>query len=126
MQQLPMSYDDTTPWTRLRGVIENAVNHLGQKDVVFELGIAKSTLSDALHDRNDRGWRHEWTVKVIEMLRDRYTETANAFMREILDAQAVITRRFEVVGIGDGPSDAEIEAAERLIAEAKRRKARAR
>jgi hypothetical protein len=126
MQQLPMAYDDSTPWTRLRGIVENAVNHLGQKEVTFKLNIAKSTLTDALRDRNDRGLRLEWTLAVLELLRDQYTEIANQHMLAILDALAVVTRRFEVVAINDGPSDAEIEAAERVIAEAKKRKARGR
>lgn len=124
MAQLALSYDDSTPWTRLRGLIENAVNYLGQKEVVFELGIAKSTLSDALHDRNDRGWRHEWTVKVLAMLREQYTDTANEYMRAILEAEAAVTRRFEVVA-ADSYISPEDEATWARV-EAKKRKARAR
>lgn len=122
MQQLSLSCDGPTPWEVLLNAIEDAVNHLGQKEVVFKLNTNKSTLSDALKDRNDRHWRQEWTVAVLEMLVDQYNETANQHAKTILDALVVVTRRFEVVLVGDGPTDAEIEAAERVLAAAKRRK----
>lgn len=124
MLQMSMSYEDTTPWYRLLLVIEDAVNHLGQKDVVHELDIAKSTLSDALKDRNDRHWRQEWTLKVLELLANKYTDTANQYAKAILDAQALITRRFEVVALNEGPTDEEIAAAERVLDAAKKRRAR--
>lgn len=125
MTQTEMNYEDVTPWERLRLVIENAVMHLGQKEVVYRLNAAKSTVSDSLGDKNDRHWRQEWTLTILEMLRDRYTETANQYIKAILDAQAAVTRRFEVVALDDEPTDAEIEAAERLLARAKRRRRRA-
>lgn len=126
MQQMALDMADETPWERLRLVIDNAVHHLGLKEVVFKLNAAKSTVSDALGDKNDRHWRQEWTLTVLEMLADRYSETSNQYAKAILDAQAALTRRFEVVSIDDGPSNAEIEAAERVIAAAKRQKTRAR
>lgn len=118
MQQLSLSCDGPTPWEVLLNAIEDAVNHLGQKEVVFKLNTNKSTLSDALKDRNDRRWAQEWTLVVLEMLVNQYTETANQFAKAILDAQAAVTRRFEVVSVDEGPTDAEIEAAERVLAAA--------
>lgn len=126
MQQTALNLDDETPWERLRFVIDNAVHHLGLKEVVFKLNVAKSTVSDALGDKNDRRWAQEWTLVVLEMLVNQYTETSNQYAKAILDAQAALTRRFEVVALDEGPTDAEIEAAERVLAAAKKRKARAR
>jgi hypothetical protein len=125
MTQLAMNYEDVTPWEQLRHILESAVLHLGHKEVVYKLNAQKSTVSDALGDKNDRHWRQEWTITVLEMLRDRYTDTSNQFIKAILEAQAAVTRRFEVVALDDEPTDAEIEAAERLLARAKRRRKRA-
>jgi hypothetical protein len=123
---MALNMDDETPWERLRLVIDNAVHHLGLKEVVFKLNAAKSTVSDALGDKNDRHWRQEWTLTILEMLADRYSETSNQYAKAILDAQAALTRRFEVVAVDDSPSDAEIAAAQRVLDAAKKRKTRAR
>lgn len=122
MPQLSLTYSDREPWSRLLAALDDAVTYLGLKEVCHELDVAKSTVCDALHDRNDRRWAMAWTVKVLEMLRDRYTEPANQFSKRIIDIQAEITRRFEVVAIDEVPTDAEIEAAERVLAAAKRRR----
>jgi hypothetical protein len=92
------------------------------KEVVFRLNAAKSTVSDSLGDKNDRHWRQEWTLDVLEMLRERYTETANQFMKAILDAQAEVSRRYEVIRPDEEPTDEEIEAAQRTLAKARRKK----
>lgn len=113
---------DETPWERLRLVIDNAVHHLGVKEVVYRLNAAKSTVSDALGDKNDRHWRQEWTLVVLEMLADRYSETSNQYAKAIIDAQAAITRRFEVVSIDDAMTDEEIATLERLSAKAKKQR----
>lgn len=126
MQQMAMVLDeDETPWAMLRLTIANAVHHLGIKEVVFKLNAAKSTVSDALGDKNDRHWRHEWTLTVLEMLANQYTETANQFAKAILDAQAAMTRRFEVVSMDEAMTDDEVATLERLTAKAKRQKRRA-
>lgn len=122
MLQMSLPCADKTPWEVLLAAIDDAVTHLGLKEVTFKLNVAKSTLCDAMHDRNDRRWAQEWTLTVLEMLADRYSETSNQFAKAILDALAVITRRFEVVLADDEPSDAEIAAAERLLASARKRR----
>jgi hypothetical protein len=124
MRQMALSYDDRSPWQVLLAALDDAVTHLGLKEVTFKLNVAKSTLCDALHDRNERRWAQEWTLVVLEMLSDRYSDTGNQFAKTILDAQAAVTRRFEVVSIDDGPTDEEIEAAERLLSRARKRRAR--
>lgn len=138
MQQLNLPSGDSGrgAWERLLRVIHDAVYYLGIKDVVFELNAANSTVTSALTflrpkdaedrkgeaNKGDRHWRQEWTLRVLEMLADRYEETANQYIKSILDAQAAVTRRFEVVSIDDEPTAAEIEAAERLLMRAKKRR----
>ena len=122
MRQMAMTLDERTPWDVLLSLIEDAVMYLGLKEVVFKLNAAKSTVSDALRDKNERYWRQEWTLTVLEMLADRYDETSNQLAKSILDAQAAVTRRFEVASIDDGPTDEEIEIAERVLAKARKRK----
>jgi hypothetical protein len=127
MRQMAMSYEDVTPWDTLRLTISNAVHYLGMKEVVFRLNAAKSTVSAALGGESgagtgERHWRQEWTCVVLEMLRDRYTDTGNQFMESILDAQAAITRRFEVVSAEDAMTDEEIATLDRLSAKAKKLK----
>jgi predicted metal-binding transcription factor (methanogenesis marker protein 9) len=122
MLQMTLGMQDRTPWEVLLSKIEDAVTYLGLKEVTFRLNVAKSTLCDALKDRNDRRWAQEWTLAVLEMLADNYSETNNQFAKAILDAQAVVTRRFEVIASTDGPTDAEIAALERALADAKKRR----
>lgn len=118
MQQLSLDYD---AWGALRSAIEDAVTHLGLKDVVYKLDVAKSTICDALHDRNDRRWAQEWTVMVLRMLAARNTATSDQFAKAILDAQTVLTGRFVVVE-DEQVTPEEIAAAERVLAIARKRK----
>lgn len=125
MSQMSFGIDEKPPFEQLLLVIDNAVTYLGLKEVTFKLNVAKSTLCDAIKNRNDRRWAMEWTVEVLEMLREQYTDTANQYAKSILDLQAAVTRRFEVVAADDEPSDEEIAAAERLLTRAKRRRKKA-
>lgn len=121
MRQLSMSYDGKETWSQLLSALDNAVTHLGLKEVVYKLNVAKSTVCDALHDRNDRRWAQEWTLVVLEMLADLYTETGNQLARAILEAQAAATRRFYITD-DDGPTPEEIAAAQRVLDAAKKRR----
>ena len=122
MQQLSLAAPDLTPWDVLLGRIETAVHHLGLKEVVFRLNSAKSTVCDALKDRNDRRWAQEWTVAVLEMLRDEHTDTAAQLSHAILAAQASVTKRFEVVDADNEPTAEELETCDRVNAKLKRRR----
>jgi hypothetical protein len=122
MAQMSLNIDEKSPFEQLLLVLDNTVSYLGLKEVAFKLDVAKSTLCDAMKDRNDRRWAQEWTLVVLEMLSDQYTDTANQFSKDILDAQARITRRFEVVLSDDEPTAEEVAAAKKLIARAERRK----
>ncbi len=121
MRQLSMSYDGKETWSQLLSALDNAVTHLGLKEVVYKLNVAKSTVCDALHDRNDRRWAQEWTLVVLEMLADLYSETGNQLARAILEAQAAATRRFYITD-DDGPTPEEIAAAQRVLDAAKKRR----
>lgn len=124
MLQMSLPVQDKTPWDVLLTALDNAVSHLGLKEVTFKLNVAKSTLCDALKDRNDRRWAQEWTLVVLEMLADSYSETCNQLAKTILDAQAMATRRFEVVAIDDESTPEEIATFERVLArQMKRRRA---
>lgn len=140
MQQLALPSDsDKSAWERLLRVIHDAVYHLGIKDVVFALNAANSTVSSALTfvrpkdpedrkgeaNKGDRHWRQEWTLVVLEMLADRYNETSNQHIKAILDAQAAVTRRFEVVAVDDEPTPEELAIVERVNEKLRRRKKRA-
>lgn len=122
MLQLSLRCAEKPPWEVLLSALAAAVDHLGLKEVAFKLDVAKSTLSDAKHDRNDRRWAQEWTLVVLEMLTDQYNETSNHLAKAILEAQAAVTRRFEVVALDDEPTPEEIAAAQRVIDRAKRRR----
>jgi uncharacterized protein (DUF2267 family) len=121
MRQLSLSYDPKEAWAALLSALDDAVTHLGLKEVTYKLDVAKSTLCDAMHDRNDRRWAQEWTLVVLEMLADRYSDTATQLAKAILARQAEVTRRFIVVE-DEEVSPEEIAAAQRVLDIAKRRK----
>lgn len=140
MQQLFLpSGDDRSAWERMLGVLKDAVHYLGIKDVVFKLNATHSTVSTALTfvrptdredrkgeaNKGDRHWRQEWTLVVLEMLADKYTETSNQYIKAILDAQAVVTRRFVVVSADDEPTEEELAVHARVNEKLKRQKRRA-
>lgn len=113
---LPCEY-----WPTLLSALDDAVTYLGLKEVVYKLDVAKSTVCDALHDRNDRRWAQEWTCKVLEMLATRGNGTSDQLAKAILDAQASLTRRFVVVEDEDVTPE-EIAAAERVLSIARKRR----
>jgi hypothetical protein len=119
MRQLPLSYE---PWPTLLAAIDDAVTHLGLKEVVYRLDVAKSIVCDALHDRNDRRWAQTWTLTVLGMLAERRSASSDQLAKSILDAQAVMTGRFAVVAEDEEPTAEEIAAAERVLEAAKRRR----
>lgn len=73
-------------WERQLEVLRTAVLHLSHKDVVDQLDTNRSTLSDALSERNDRRWAGEWTPVVIRMLTERGDATSLDLLRQWADA----------------------------------------
>lgn len=122
MGQMTLAYADRTPWDVLLSALDDAVTHLGLKEVTFKLNVAKSTVCDALKDRNDRRWAQEWTLVVLGMLADQYSETSNQFAKAILGEDDFEPARHRRLCIDDGPTLEEIAAAERVLAAAKKRR----
>lgn len=121
MRQLSLSCDENTGWPALLAAIDDAVNYLGLKEVTFKLDVAKSTICDALKERNDRRWAQEWTCDVLKMLAARCNSTCDQLAKAILDAQAALTARFVVVE-DEEVTPEEIAAAERVLAIARKRR----
>lgn len=121
MRQLSLACDEKTGWAAVLAALDDAVTHLGLKEVTFKLDVAKSTLCDALHERNDRRWAQEWTCKVIEMLAARHTATSDQYAKAILDALAAPSIRYAVIE-DEQVTPEEIAAAERVLAIARKRR----
>lgn len=136
MRQLELTYPPShvgrVAWRgndkdRIGGMLEvlsAAVEHLGRKDVVDELDINKSTLSEALNEKNDKRWAGEWTCVVLAMLTRRGDERSAELQRELLEAMTGLAPRFVLADADNGMTDEELEAMERAVAreKAKRRK----
>jgi len=121
------SYVGRIAWLAMLEALRAAVAHLGAKEVLFELNITKSVLSEAINEREerkegDKRWANEWTHVVLAMLEQRHNDTCDQLARAILDAQIEVSSRFEVADVSDEPTDEQIANAERVIAAAKKRK----
>jgi len=57
----------TAAWFALHDAIENAVRLITPKELCFRLGISAQYLSEALHNKNSKGFRVEWLTTVIAM-----------------------------------------------------------
>lgn len=125
MRQLALGYKPAhvakSALEDLLAALQQAVLHLGLKEVTYELDVAKSTVSEALSGNSDRRWAHEWTLTVLAMLSARHNETCDRLARNIHDAEAAVSPRFSFVE-RDEFSDEEIAAAERVLAAARKRK----
>lgn len=126
MRQLPLSYDPAhagvEAWQNELEAIRAAVNHLGVKEVTFKLDVAKSTLSEALNERNEKRWAASWTHVVLAMLASRHTDACDQLAKDIHVAQLATSLRFVVVDASDEPTPEEVAAAERVIAKVRGRK----
>lgn len=110
---------------RIGGALEAlnaAVDHLGRKDVLYELNVAKTTLSEALGETNDKRCAAEWIFKVLAMLTMRGDDKSAQLQHDILAAFTVVTPRFTVVDTSDEPTPEEVAATEALVAKSRRRK----
>ena len=126
MLQLPFAYKPGSAgreaWLAMLEILRAAVSHLGPKEVQDELDINKTTMSEALNEQRDRRWAAEWTHVVIAMLDRQHAAASNDLIKRLLDAQVALSTRFIVVDASDEPTQAEIEAANRVLAKVKARK----
>lgn len=79
-------------WQRQLEVLRTAVNHLGRKEVAFELDISGSALSDALNERDHKRWAAEWTHVIKATLAQRRDETSAEILRHLIVTDAALTR----------------------------------
>lgn len=135
MRQMPLPYrPSTTADEAWRGspdhprcmldILREAADHLERKNVIVELDIAPSTLSDAIKDKNDKRWAGEWIFTILAMLTKRGDEESASLQRQILEAFAALAPAFVIADANDEPSDEWIAETERELAKAKAKKAK--
>lgn len=86
-------------WLYHLAALTAAVDHLTRKNVCFELDVSETYLTAALkppgandEDQQRKYWRGQWTLVILAMLGDLYTEVADEFAARILSTQAMLTR----------------------------------
>lgn len=110
-------------WRSQLESIRAAVNYLGLKEVAFELDVSGSLLCDALNERDRKRWAGEWTHVVKAMLVAKRDDIASKLLRQLVEGDVANTP----FAVDDSEiTEAEIAAAEAVIASAKRRGARRR
>lgn len=85
------SYAGGEAWQRQLLVLRTVVEHLGRKEVAFELDISGSQLSDSLNERDRKRWAAEWTHVVLAMLAMRRDETSRALLRQVAESGMAVT-----------------------------------
>jgi hypothetical protein len=78
-------------WLQQLETLRAAVAHLEPKNVLFELDISKSTLSEALNEKNDKRWAAEWTHIVKSMLSQRYDELSRELLGKLCEFDIAVT-----------------------------------
>lgn len=77
---------------RRLSVLRTTVEHLGRKEVAFELDISGSQLSDALNERDRKRWAAEWTDVVKQMLVNRRGDVVgHDLLAQLLDIDVLGT-----------------------------------
>lgn len=110
MGQLALVYDPNyvgrTAWDAQLEILRAAVAHLTPKEVTFALGIAKSTLSEAIRqpaledenggdrrdkEKGDRRVAAEWVHIIKAMLARRFDDVSQDLLRQLCDADMAAT-----------------------------------
>lgn len=78
-------------WQRQLAILRTIVEHLGRKEVAFELDISGSGLSDALNERDRKRWAAEWTHVVKAMLSSKHDDVSSKLLRELATADIANT-----------------------------------
>ena len=82
------AYEGRQVHERRLSVLLTTVEHLGRKEVAFELDISGSQLSDALNERDRKRWATEWTDVIKAMLRTKHDELSAKLYRQLLELDA--------------------------------------
>ena len=85
------SYSGREAWLAQLEVLRAAVIHLTPKEVIDQLDVSKSTLSQSLHEQADKRWAAEWTHVVKAMLAQRYDEVSIDLLRKLCDMDLTVT-----------------------------------
>ncbi len=105
MSQLALAYRPAylghEAWLVALEALRGAVAYLGPKEVMFELDISKSTLSESLNEQNHKRWAGEWTYIVLAMLDARHEDAGDRHAKAILDALASVSTRYIVDEVRD-------------------------
>lgn len=88
MKQLGLNYAPShlgqQAWQRLLAALRGAIDHLGLKEVAFELDVSPSMLCDSLNERERKRFAAEW-IPVVMLMSPTAMQTA------ILEALAALT-----------------------------------
>jgi len=125
----PKSNGDET-WEVERTALRDAIALLSLKEVAFQLDVNRSAISDAIDERKtensngnvtEKRWAARWTHVIRAMLMKRGDKASLDIVERLVDAHTIGTQF-----IVDDPdySDEEVEAAQRVVDSAKRRRAR--
>ena len=85
------AYAGNEAWQLQLAVLRAAVDHLTPKEVLDVIDVNKSTLSDALHERNEKRWAARWTHIVKAMLSKRYDEVSIDLLQRLCEADLAVT-----------------------------------
>lgn len=86
------AYEAREMHDRRLSVLRTTVEHLGRKEVAFELDISGSQLSDALNERDRKRWAAEWTDVVKQMLVNRRGDVVgHDLLAQLLDIDVLGT-----------------------------------
>lgn len=105
----PAAYVGGEVWSQRLEVLRSAVNHLGLKEVAFELDVSGSQLSDSLNERDRKRWAAEWTDVLKAMLVNKRDDIAADLLRRLLELDVAGTS-FAISE--EAPLTAEEEAAQ--------------
>lgn len=94
---LPANYLGEQAWNGEAGqggqleTIRAAVNHLGPKEVAWEMKIDAQRLSDALNNKQRKSWHARWTHILKAMLHGKRDATSRELLRALVIADVANT-----------------------------------
>ena len=85
------SYTGSESWQRQLSVLRTVVEHLGRKEVAYELDVSGSQLSDSLNERDRKRWAAEWTHVVLAMLDAKHDPASRSLLRQVAETGLAAT-----------------------------------
>ncbi len=107
-------------WQRQLEALRIAVEHLGRKEVAYEIDVNGSTLSDALNERDRKRWAAEWTHVVKAMLASKHDEISAELLRKVCEADMTTTALVVSAELDLSPDD--LATIERALAKVRKHK----